>query len=208
MKWRKAILFTLLAVVAGWVPHSAQAASPRIPALVYPPGAHVGYRPVLTNAQLDCMWGFVCEGRYVPNFHSRTQDELHRLSGWGQFAGIQHGGRTTMAFELFVTRYDSVPDETGTAWSERAFLDLQTALHAQGYLLDRPDADLLPAGRPGGALVAVQYLGKQDLVVMASWSGTLEVEGIALYDHRPPAGRQTAWASLVLQIHLASNRGF
>ena len=155
---------------------------------------------------MDCMWGFFCEGG-LPNFHVRTQDELHRMDGWGQFAGIQQRGRTTMAFDLFVSRYDPVPDETGTLWSERAFLDLQAALHAQGYHLDRRGADLLPAAREGGTLVAVQHVGKQDLVVMASWSGTREIEGIAFYDHRPPAARQTAWASLALQIHLASNRG-
>jgi hypothetical protein len=55
MKWQKAILFTLLAVGAGWVPHTAQAASLRIPSHVYPPGAHIGYRPVLTNGEVDCM---------------------------------------------------------------------------------------------------------------------------------------------------------
>jgi hypothetical protein len=206
MKWQKAILFTLLAVGAGWVPHTAQAASLRIPSHVYPPGAHIGYRPVLTNGEVDCMWGFLCEGN-LPNFHVSTQDALHRLRGWGQFAGIQHRGRTTMAFALFISRYDPIPDEAGTPWSERAFLDLQTALHAQGYVRDGHDEALLPAARSGGALVAGQYLGRQDLVVMASWSGNVEIEGIALYDHRPPAARQTARTSLALQIHLASNRG-
>jgi hypothetical protein len=207
MKLQKAILYTFVAVGAGWVPQCAQAASLRIPSLVYPSGAHIGYRPVLTNAEVDCMWGFTCEGGYVPNFHFSGQDELHRLRGWGQFAGIQHRGRTTMAFELFVSRYDQIPDESGTPWSERAFLDLQTALLAQGYVRDGRDEALLPSARTGGVLVAVQYLGRQDLVVMARWSGNLEIEAIALYDHRPPAARQTARTSLALQIRLASNRG-
>jgi hypothetical protein len=207
MKWQKTILLVLLAVLAHWIPGEVDAASLRLPAAVYPPGAHIGYRPVLTNEQMDCMWGFVCEGGHFPNFHFRTQDELGRLSGWGQFAGIQHEGRTTMAFELFVSRYNPVSDGTGMPWSEQMFIDLTMAIHAQGYHLDRHNADLLPAASEGRSLVAVQYLGKQDLVVMAAWSGTLEVEGIALYDHRSPAARQTAWGSLALQIHLASTRG-
>lgn len=207
MKLLKAILFTLLAVGAGRVPNGAQAASLGIPTRAYPQGAHIGYRPVLTNADVDCMWGFLCEGGYLPNFHLSGQNDLHRLRGWGQFAGIQHRGRTTMAFALFISRYDPIPDEAGTPWSERAFLDLQIALHAQGYVRDGHDEALLPAARSGGALVAGQYLGRQDLVVMASWSGNVEIEGIALYDHRPPAARQTARTSLALQIHLASNRG-
>lgn len=150
------------------------------------------------------MWDFCCEGN-LPLFHFETQDQLHRVGGWGQFAGLHHG-RTTMAFELFVSRYDSEPDETATPWSERAFIDLKVALHAQGYVLDRRTADVPPPTREGGTLVAVEHLGKQDLVVMASWSGTLEVEGIALYDHRPAAAKQTAWASLARQIHDASKR--
>jgi hypothetical protein len=206
MKSLAVLLLVALCTAAAFTPQGVQAAPLRIPAAVYPPGAHIGYRPVLTNAEMDCLWGFFCEGN-VPLFHFEMQDQLHRVAGWGQFAGVQHHGRTTMAFELFVSRYDPVPDEMGTPWSERAFLDLQLAIHAQGYLLDRRDADLLSAASGGGTLVAVQHLGKQDLVVMASWSGTLEIEGIALYDDRPPTARQTAWASLARQMHLASKWG-
>src|SRR5690349_13317974 len=37
-------------------PPGVQAAPFHIPATVYPPGAHISYRPVLTNAEMDCMW--------------------------------------------------------------------------------------------------------------------------------------------------------
>jgi hypothetical protein len=107
-------------------PHGVQAAPLYIPATVYPPGTHIAYRPVLTNAEMDCLWGFFCEGN-VPLFHFQTQDQLHRVDGWAQFAGVQRRGRTSMAFEF--------------------------------------------------------------------------------YDHRPPTARQTAWASLARQMHLASKRG-
>jgi hypothetical protein len=206
MKWQKTILLVLLAVLAYLTPREVYAASPLLPAAVYPPGAHIGYRPALTNVQMDCMWGFVCEGGHIPNFHFSGQDALHRLSGWGQFAGIQHRGRTTMAFELFISRYDPIPDDSGTSWSERAFLDLRAALHAQGYVRDGRDETLLPSVQSSGTFVAGQSLGRQDLVVMAVWSGNLEIEGIGLYNHRPPAARQTARTSLALQIYLASNR--
>jgi hypothetical protein len=201
-----AVLLVALCTAVALTPHGVQAAPLYIPATVYPPGTHIAYRPVLTNAEMDCLWGFFCEGN-VPLFHFQTQDQLHRVDGWAQFAGVQRRGRTSMAFELFVSRYDPVPDETGTLWSERAFLDLRLAIQAQDYLLDRRDADLLSAASGGGTLVAVQHLGKQDLVVMASWSGTQEIEGMAFYDHRPPTARQTAWASLARQMHLASKRG-
>ena len=207
MSYRKTMLAIALLICACRVPHGVEAESPRIPVTVYPAGAHIGYRPVLTNAEVDCMWGFTCEGGYLPNFHTNTQDALHRMGGWGQFAGIQRGGRTTMAFELFINRYDPVPNEIGTDWSELAFSDLKSALHVQGYHIDRREAGLVSVGHVGGALVAVQLLGKQDLVVMAVWSGTLEIEGIALYEHRSPAARQTAWDSLARQISRALKVG-
>ena len=199
------LLLVAFCIAAALTPQGVRAAPLGIPAAVYPAGAHISYRPVLTNAEMDCLWGFFCEGN-LPLFHFATQDQLHRVGGWGQFAGVQHRGRMTTAFELFVSRYDPVPDDTGIPWGERAFLDLKAAIRAQGYYLVPHGTDLLPAAPATGALLAVQHLGKQDLVVMASWSGTLEIEGIALYDHRP-AARQSAWASLARQIHLASTRG-
>jgi hypothetical protein len=205
MKSLAGLLLAFCAVIT-MTPVAVQASSPRIPAAAYPPGAHIGYRPVLTNAEMDCMWGFVCDGP-VPNFHFVTQDELHRVAGWAQFAGIQHYGRMLMSFELFVSRYDPVPDTVGTLWSKRAYLDLTSAIRAQGYRLGGRATDVLPPLPDGDALVAVQHLGKQDLVVMAARSETLEVEGIALYEHRPPAARQTAWASLARQVRLALKRG-
>ena len=207
MKWPKTSLSIALTVLALCVPHGVEAAPPRLPTAVYPAGFHINYRPQLTNAEMDCMWGFVCEGGSIPNFHFRTEGDLGRMAGWGQFAARQHNGRTTMAFELFVSRYDAVHNTTGTSSSERAFRDLTAAIRAQRYQPDRRGAQLLPAEHQGGTLVALQHLDTQDLVVMACWSGDLEVEGITLYDRGSKAARQTAQTSLALQIHLALVRG-
>lgn len=155
---------------------------------------------------MDCLWGFVCEGGNISNFHLTPQDHLHRLGGWAQFAGIQQYGRMTMAFQLFASSYDPAPGETGTPWSEWAFRDLALALHDQGYSFDRRHAGLIVSGHEGGRLLAVQPLGAQDLVVMAGWSGSFEVEGIALYRHGSRAAKHTAWTSLALQLHLAWDR--
>ena len=163
----KSSLISLL-IVLSWTmappSRGVQAAAPRLPAAIYPPGAHIGYRPALTNAEMDCLWSFFCEGN-VSVFHGATQDQLHRVAGWAQFAGVQHHGRTTMAFALFVSYYDSVPDEAGIAWSKQAFLDLEAALQAHGYHRDRRNTAFLPAVPQGGTLVAMQPSGKQDLVV-------------------------------------------
>jgi hypothetical protein len=173
---------------------------------MYPAGADIGYKPALSNSRMDCMWGFVCEGD-TPNFHFRTQDDLHRIAGWGQFAGVHRGSRMVMAFELFVSRYDSDADATGMPWAADAFLDLKRALRLHRYTADQRAVNLLPREETGGRLVTIQRLGKQNLVVMALWSGTLEIEGIAMYDGRPAAAKQTAWTSLARQIRFASNRG-
>src|SRR5436305_6416330 len=68
------LLLVACSTAAALTPRGVEASSLRIPATVYPPGAHVGYHPVLTNAEMDCMWGFICEGGGPPNFHFATQD--------------------------------------------------------------------------------------------------------------------------------------
>jgi hypothetical protein len=196
---------TLLPVLAGvlaLVSSTVYASPLGVPAGLYPTGAHVTYRPALTNHAMDCMWGYVCEDG-LSLFHVNTQDTLHRLGGWAQFAGIRHQDRTTMAFELFASRYDSEPNLSGTPWSELAFIDLQKAIDGQGYHLVPDGIHLLTTPTAGGALVALRRDGRQDLVVMAAWSGSTEIEGIALYEHSP-AAKQTAWTSLARQIERAS----
>ncbi len=206
MKLSVIALLILLGVVPALMPHHAAAAPLGVPAPAYPLGAEISYRPALTNAEMDCLWNFFCEGG-VPLFHLTSQDQLRRVAGWAQFAGVHHRGRMAMAFQLFVSRYSAVPDTTGTTWSEVAFLDLTRSIHAQHYRQKSAARELLPAPQGGGALVAVQRSGDQDLVIMARWTGSLEIEGIASYDHGSRTARQTAFASLALQIHLASERG-
>ena len=186
---------------------AVRAGPPGLPSSVYPSGAHIRFQPVLSNKEMDCLWGFICEGGPLPNFHFKSQDQLHRTGGWAQFAGIQRHGRTTMAFQLFVSQYAPDSDTTGTPWSARALSDLRAALRARGYEPDERDASLLPGSDQRNAFVQVQRGGQGDLVVMALRSGDLEVEGIALYAHRSLTAKGTAWSSLALQMKLASMPG-
>lgn len=201
-----ATLVIALCTATAVMPRGVLAASAPIPSTVYPLGAHIRYDAALSNAALDCLWGFLCEGSYRPLFHYHRQDELHRTGGWAQFAGVHRRGRMVMAFELFTSHYDSVPVGSSSAWGELAFFDLESAVIGEGYALDRRDVALLPAPPGGDRLIAVQHVGREDLVVVALWTGTLEIEGIAFY-RRQPAARQTAWSSLILQVHLAFQRG-
>jgi hypothetical protein len=67
----------------------ALADAPRISASLYPAHTRITQFPSLTNQQMDCDWGFACQnGQAVTSaqmFHLRTEDDLHRLSGWAQF---------------------------------------------------------------------------------------------------------------------------
>lgn len=207
MKFHTSLFSIVLAIVLLWAPRSADAESPRIPADVYPSGAHVSFRPHLTNAEMDCMWGFICEGPPLPNFHLTPEGQLNRVGGWGQFAGVQRHGRTVMAFELFVSRYGPNLRDAAMSGSEQAFHDLELAIWSQGYRPNPHATRLISKATNGGAIGAVQFLGTQDLVVMASWSGPEEIEGIALYDNKPSSAGQRAWTSLAQQIHLARTHG-
>jgi len=202
MKWLLAILLTILAVVAGWAPSGVQAASLRVPAMLYPGGAHISYQSVLSNEQMDCMWGFFCEGN-VPLFHFATQDQLHRVDGWGQFAGLRRHGRMVIGFELFVSRYAPASDAEGVSWSARAFADLRAAIYAHGYITLRHLPRLVPAADSGGYLAELEPSSDYDLVVMGCWTGSLEVEGIVMYDHHSPWAQHTALTDLTLQVKAA-----
>ena len=191
----------VLTVLSSLVPAPAQAASPQLPVRLYPVGAHITYRPVLTNEQLDCLWGFFCEGD-LPLYHFTTQDALHRAGGWGQFAGITRHGRVTMAFELFSSSYAS---DRGRPWSRAAFTDLRQAVLAQGYTLHRQLSHQLRVSS-GSCLEATEpgwSRDDQDLTVMACWSGDAEAEAIVMYPHQASQTQGTAVTDLARQVSAA-----
>jgi hypothetical protein len=180
---------------------TASAAKPRIPATSYPAGAHIAYSPSVSNHQLDCTWGFFCEGN-VPLFHFQMQDQLHRIGGWAQYAGWRHH-RNSMQFALYASHYQTGVDSDANAWSRAAFDDLLLATHAQGYVSLRHVARLLPAQTAGGAIDELQRAGSKDLLVMACWSGSLEVEAIVVFDHGSTTARQMATHYLTQQVQAA-----
>lgn len=179
----------------------ASAAKPRIPATSYPAGAHIAYLPSVSNHQLDCSWGFFCEGN-VPLFHFQTQDRLHRIGGWAMYAGWRHN-RSSMQFALYASHFQTGVDSDGNPWNRAAFDDLVLATHAQGYIPLRHFARLLPARVAGGDIDELQRSGSKDLIVMAGWSGSLEVEAIVVFDHGSTTARQMATHYLTLQVQAA-----
>jgi hypothetical protein len=180
---------------------TASAAKPRIPATSYPAGAHIAHLPSVSNHELDCSWGFFCEGN-VPLFHFQTQDQLHRIGGWAMYAGWRHH-RSSMQFALFASQYEAGVDADGTAWSRAAFDDLLVATHAHSYVPLRHVARLLPARVARGDIDELQRSGSKDLVVMACWSGSLEVEALVVFDHGSATARQMATHYLTQQVQAA-----
>lgn len=189
------------AVVTGLAINVTQAAAPRLPSAMYPVGAHISYRPAISNSAMDCLWGFFCEG-HSPLFHFQTESELKRTGGWGQFAAVRVHGRTAMAFELFASQYGE-GDSAGKPWARAAFADFCMAIQSHGYGVSRTHADLLPPGSTGGWTVQLQPSGSSDLIVVAAWTGRREVEAIVLFDHRPAAIRTRVTSLLIHQVREA-----
>src|SRR5206468_2096950 len=52
MTWWKTTLLITVAIAAAWAPHRAIAAPLRIPAMAYPQGAQITYRPTFANAEM------------------------------------------------------------------------------------------------------------------------------------------------------------
>ena len=180
---------------------AANAAKPRIPASYYPAGTHITYFATLSNHRLDCMWGFFCEGQ-LPLFHVQTQDQLHRTSGWAQYATWRRH-HEKMQFVVYGSTYAAGADSAGTPWSQAAFDDLLLATHVNGYLPLRHMPRLLPATAPGGSIAELQLSGSLDLVVMACWTGSQEVEAIVVFDHRSSSDRKMALRDLAQQVRVA-----
>jgi hypothetical protein len=190
-----------LAIATVFFSGSAQAANTRIPAAFYPTGAHIWYSASISNAQMDCQWGFFCEGP-VPLFHFQTQDALHRLSGWGQSAGW-HGHHRSMQFVVYSSHYPAGTNLEGLSWSRAALEDLIYATRASHYRALAQAPRLLPAAQKGQSLTELQRSGTEDLVVMACASGTQEVEGLVVFDHRSVTARRIALHDLGQQVKMA-----
>lgn len=164
----------------------------------YPSGSHVIYFPAVSNAGMDCRWGFFCEGG-VPVFHLCPQDQLHCLGGWAQYAGY-HRNHLRLQFVLYASSYESGADSAGKPWSRVAYEDFLLANRINGYHpLQRRKPALSGAG-VRGSMAAFQPNGSIDLVVMAAWTGTLEVEGLTVFTHRSSAMRRAALRDLRRQV--------
>ena len=119
------------------------------------------------------------------------------LGGWAEFAGATlDGGR--MRFALFSSTY-------APGWSKEAYEDLLVAIENQGYAAV-PGLSTHLAIAAGESMAELQPNGRFDLVVMAAWTGTHEVEGLADFAHNAHA-RHDALRYLRGQMQVALNRG-
>jgi len=172
---------------------------------MYPPGTLISYFPAVRNVTMDCQWGFFCEGN-VPLFHLHPQDQLHRISGWAQYAVWRHDHKR-LQFVVYASEYADQIDLEGHPASEAAFSDFRAAIRVQHYELRRVGLPLLPEGLDGGAVVAVQRSGPDDLVAMAAWTGSREVEALTVFAHRSPTARRVALTDLSWQVWTAIHDG-
>jgi hypothetical protein len=171
---------------------------------LYPAGSHIASFPAVSNADMDCNWGFFCEGG-VPVFHLSPQDVLHRVGGWSQYAGYRHNG-LVLRFAVYASTYASGTDAAGRAWSHAAFDDFVLADRINGYRMLPRETPAIQVSGQSGAMAALQRNGPIDLIVMAAWTGAAEVEGLALFPHRSPAMRRAAVRDLRRQVEMAERQ--
>jgi hypothetical protein len=193
-----------LALQIAGVATGAPGGTPRvaIPAQYYPVGAHLAYIPHLPNHGVDCSWGFFCEGN-VPLYHFHTQDQLHRLSGWAQYAGWRLG-HERMTFALFASRYQDGVDANGIPWSRVAMKDLTYLLAAHDFTTVTGSLPFSEVTSLTNSLVAVKDSGPVDIVVTASRVGAIEVEAIVVFSHGSSSLRDTAVRLPMRQTRVAA----
>lgn len=153
----------------------------------------------VSNAQMDCDWGFVCHDGHAdltaPVMHFQSQDALHRLSGFAQYSVANH---QHIHMALFASLYS--PDTSGSLpWNVAAFADFRTALFAMGASDLSNVPPLFPAGAIGNRSAQAVTLHGHVLLAVTCWTGTTEIEAIATYPQALHPGRQLVLDTLAAQ---------
>lgn len=197
-----------LSIVLTLIPARTLAAGvPPIAPSFYPPHTRITTIDPLSNQHMDCDWGFACHGDQpvtsAPVFHLRTQDDLHRVSGWAQF-GDRRGHTTRMLFAVYASRYTAQSAE-GMPWNVMAFADFRGALMAEGYEDLNHVPRLLPKGAVGNTSAQLARSVDGDVFAMTYWTGSIEAEGVVVYAHGSPAQHRLAVRDLTLQMRATVN---
>jgi hypothetical protein len=186
----------------------ARAADARLPAALYPPGTQIIFEPQVSNAEMDFDWGFACDcqggrsglprPRTLPLFHLRSQDELHRTSGWSQLGVSKQNSQSTQ-FTIYASWYAKVHNRAKLPWALQAMVDLRLAAWLHGYRpLARPSR-LLPDSRSGWSLAMHRRYDSVSALLLAYRSRTQEVEGLVITTGGRVV-RQLMWRDLVRQM--------
>jgi hypothetical protein len=187
------------------------AASPRLPATLYPSGTQLIYQAHVSNAEMDFDWGFICDCRQESthgthprarsSFHLRSQDQLQRTNGWSQAGNSSQGDRLTQ-FILYSSQYVAGSDGTGTAWSQIAMHDLRLAVRFHGYrpLMSRVRG--LPFASNGEVLAMYRRYGNVSVLLLGYQHGNQEVEGM-VSSTAGLAELKHLWRDLVRQVQIA-----
>jgi hypothetical protein len=107
-----------------------------------------------------------------------------------------------MLFAVFASHYS--PDSAeGMPWNVVAFADFREALISQRYRdLARPRG-LLPKGEVGNTSAQLARSANSDVLAMACWIGSVEVEGVVIYAHGSATIHALAARALARQIAAA-----
>jgi hypothetical protein len=182
------------------------AATTPLPASLYPAHTTLFANPSVTNTRMDCDWSFTCSQGHPltqrPIFHFTTEDALQRVSGWAQFGTLRIHGQP-MRFAIYASRYVDGEDAEGLPWSLRAFIDFRLTTLAHGFSELNHDPALIPPGVLGTSGAQILRSPKQDVLDVACWTGSIEVEAVAIFAHGDRGARAIALHDLVRQVRTA-----
>jgi hypothetical protein len=183
----------------------AHADTLKIPAALYPHGARITPLRAPSNRTVDCDWGFECDERGIRRqslFHTLSQDQLHRVGGWMQFAYVENGGHPT-TFALILSHYGPGVDLNGHQWSMRAYEDLWRAAWLGGFRF-QPAQSAVLMGIPAGQIRSgVWSRAGVTSVLVAYWNGQDEIEASTTYDARQVRKGRLVRTLLTLQVREA-----
>jgi hypothetical protein len=168
---KTSVLVAVLGVLA-LRPDGGPARPRGIPARLYPRQERIVYEATVSNARLDCAWGFDCSRvPPAPTLHCSRQDALGRVGGWLQTT--DGDARYAPTFALAASTY---PARGAPTPASRARADLAVAAEANGFV------PVPPPPLPGAHVTALR-LTDGDVVVdlLGADVAGEEVEGYVLW---------------------------
>lgn len=163
--------------------HAQDPPQPPVPMSYFPQAANLTYVALLANGSMDCSWGFDCStGQTL--FHTRTQDDMGRVWGWGELLDWSTQS-DTVDWVFYVSYYQATKGAGAASHDFVAALRQAKSKTTQAPQLAAPDQ------------TATVRTASLELYSLTFSVGSVEFEGTTIYQLGSAADKKAGRTGLV-----------